>query len=108
MRFTSEAVLTGIKSSKGQIDNGPKFDSTTFYLALDLGTSSFGETIGHVSRPFKCGDSTEIQKWKNYKERWPAGGVPVECVFEMAAGSQDSSKMVLVSISPASARQKAA
>ena len=81
--------------------------STTFFLAIDLGTSSFGESIGQVSRPFKCGDSTEIEKWKAYKSSWPAGGVAVDCVFEMAAGSQDSSKMVLVSIAP-TPRQKAA
>ena len=36
MRFNSQAVLTCIKSSKGQIDNGAKFDSTTFFLAIDL------------------------------------------------------------------------
>ena len=107
MRFNSQAILTGIKSSKGQIDNGAKFDSTTFFLAIDLGTSSFGESIGQVSRPFKCGDSTEIEKWKAYKASWPVGGVAVDCVFEMAAGSQDSSKMVLVSIAP-TPRQKAA
>lgn len=100
MRFNAQAVLTGIKSSKGQIENGPKFDSTTFHLQVDLAESTMGETIGRVTRPFKCGDSTEITKWAPYKKAWPVAGVPVDCVFEMAAGAQDSSKLILVEIKP--------
>lgn len=105
MRFNAQAVLTGIKSSKGQIDGGRAFDSTTFHLQVDLAESTMGETIGRVTRPFKCGDSTEIGKWANYKKQWPEAGVPVDCVFEMAAGAQDSSKLVLVSIKPVAAQK---
>lgn len=107
MRFNAQAVLTGIKSSKGQIENGPKFDSTTFHLQVDLAESSMGETIGRVTRPFKCGDSSEIQKWSKYKASWPLAGVPVDCVFEMAAGAQDSSKLILVEIKPAASTKAA-
>lgn len=108
MRFESKAVLTGIKSSKGKIESsGMAFDSTTFHLQVDLADSTMGQTIGRVTRPFKCGDSTEINKWIGMKDKWPLAGIPVDCVFEMAAGAADSSKLVLVDIKP-SPTQKAA
>lgn len=99
MRFNAEAVLTGIKSSKGEYE-GRAFDSTTFHLAVDLPDSQSGESLGQVTRPFKMGSSSEYAKWKHLKNSWPAGGVAVECVFEMAAGADQSSKLVLVDIRP--------
>jgi len=100
MRFTTQAVLVGIQSSKGEFDGRP-FDSTTFHLAVDLGEKSTGEAIGQVTRPFKMGTSIEFAKWKHLKAKWPAGGIPVSCTFDMAAGAENSSKVVLVDIKPA-------
>lgn len=104
MRFNSQAVLVGIQSSKGEFEtaNGTAraYDSTTFHLAVDLGEKSTGETMGQVTRPFKLGTSAEFAKWKNYKNNWPAGGVPVDCTFDMVAGSDNSSKLTLVDIRP--------
>lgn len=99
MRFNAEAVLTGIKSSKGEYE-GRAFDSTTFHLAVDLPDSQSGESLGQVTRPFKMGSSSEFAKWKQLKNSWPAGGIAVDCVFEMAAGADQSSKLVLVDIRP--------
>lgn len=102
MRFTAEAFLTGIQSSKGEYE-GRAFDSTTFHLAVDLGEKSTGETIGTVTRPFKLGTSTEFAKWKNMKGKWPAGGIAVDAVFDVAAGADNSSKLTLVDIRPKAA-----
>lgn len=105
MRFTTLAILFGIQSSKGEFEtaNGTNraFDSTTFHLATDLGEKSTGETIGQVTRPFKLGTSIEFAKWKNMKDKWPAGGIQVEATFDMVAGKEDSSKLTLIDIRPA-------
>ena len=60
MKMQSQALLFGIESSKGNFEGTP-FDSTKFHLSVDLGTKSTGKTIGLVTRPFKFGDSTEIE-----------------------------------------------
>lgn len=101
MRFQAQGILTGIKSSKGDYE-GRAFDSTTFHLAVDLPDSQSGESLGQVTRPFKFGSSSEFDKWKHLKKSWPAGGVSVDCVFEMAAGADQSSKLILVDIRPQS------
>ena len=101
MRFNAQGVLVGIKSSKGEFE-GRAFDSTTFHLAVDLPDSQNGESLGQVTRPFKLGSSTEYAKWKHLKKGWPVGGVAVDCVFEMAAGADQSSKLILVDIHPQS------
>lgn len=107
MRFQAQAILTGIKSSKGSYE-GFDFDSTTFHLSVDLPESQTGKTLGSVSRPFKCGDSNAINSWLHLEGKWPATGVPVECLFEMAAGAKDTSKLVLVQIKPQTSGKAAA
>jgi len=100
LKMQSNAVLHGIKSSKGEIE-GRGFDSTTFHVSVDLGTSSSGESIGVVTRPFKCGTSEEFKKWAHLKNSWPVGGVPVLCEFDVQAGADQTAKLVLLSIKPA-------
>ena len=84
MKLQSQAVLHGIKSSKGEIE-GRGYDSTTFHISVDLGATSNGESIGVVTRPFKCGTSEEFKKWAHLKNNWPATGIPVL----VAAGRHD-------------------
>lgn len=107
MRIPSKAVLHGIKSSKGDFE-GRGYDSTTFHISVDLGESSNGESMGAVTRPFKLGTSEELQKWIHYKQKWPLGGVVVDCEFDIVAGADQSSKLTLVSIKPAPTAPKAA
>lgn len=102
MKMKSDAVLTGIKSSKGDME-GRAYDSTTFHIAVDLGNSSNGESIGTVTRPFKFGTSAEFAKWKHLKDSFPLGGLPVVCEFDVQAGADQASKLTLVSIHPKSA-----
>ena len=106
MKMTSQAVLHGLKQSKGDYE-GRAFDSTTFHLSVDIGQSSSGESIGVVTRPFKCGDSTEFQKWAGYKNKWPIGGVLCDCQFDIVAGADNSSKLTLLGIKPASTAKTA-
>ena len=76
MKLQSHAVLHGIKSSKGEIE-GRGYDSTTFHISVDLGSNSSGDSIGVVTRPFKCGTSEEFKKWQHLKASWPATGMRV-------------------------------
>ncbi|SHF27926.1 hypothetical protein SAMN02745117_01642 [Lampropedia hyalina DSM 16112] len=101
-------ICTGIKASKGEFKNDAgssvEFDSTTFYLNVDL-DGSRGKTIGTVSRPFKFGDSHEIEKWEKLDKAWPAAGLPVEVEFIISAGANDGAKLKLKSIAPAAAQR---
>lgn len=107
MRMNNKAVLHGIKSSKGDFE-GRGYDSTTFHLAVDMGQSSNGESIGAVTRPFKFGTSEEFQKWAHLKNSFPLGGLMCDCEFDVVAGSDNSVKLTLLAIKPAVAERKAA
>ena len=106
MKMKNTAVLHGIKSSKGEIE-GRGFDSTTFHLYVDIASSQSGESIGVVTRPFKYGDSTEFQKWAHLKDKWPLGGILCECEFDVVAGADNSVKLTLLGIKPASTKAPA-
>lgn len=106
MRMSNKAVLHGIKTSKGDYEGRP-FDSTTFHLAVDMGASASGESIGTVTRPFKFGKSDEFAKWAHLKNSWPVGGIPCECEFDVVAGADNSVKLTLLAIKPAQASKAA-
>ena len=107
MKLQSHAVLHGIKSSKGEIE-GRGYDSTTFHISVDLGSNSSCDSIGVVTRPFKCGTSEEFKKWQHLKASWPATGIPVVCEFDVVAGADQSSKLTLLAIKPATTSKAAA
>lgn len=100
MKMQTQAVLHGIKSSKGEIE-GRGYDSTTFHLSVDLGQSGNGESIGVVTRPFKFGTSEEFKHWAHLKNSWPLGGVLCNCEFDVVAGADNSAKLTLLGIKPA-------
>lgn len=103
MKMTSRAVCYGIKCSKGKLDNGQAFDSTTFFLSVDIGESTTGESMGIETRPFKFGTSDEFKKWAHLKNSFPVGGIPVECDFDVVAGADNKVKLTLLGIKPVSA-----
>jgi hypothetical protein len=107
MKMNNQAVLYGIKSSKGDF-NGMAYDSTTFHLSVDIGESSNGESMGLVTRPFKCGTSEEYKKWAHLKAGFPVGGIPCDCEFDVVAGSDQSVKLTLLSIKPTARKPAAA
>lgn len=106
MKMNNQAVLHGIKASKGDYE-GRGFDSTTFHLSVDIGASSSGESIGVVTRPFKFGDSTEFAKWAHLKNKWPIGGMLCDCEFDVVAGADNSVKLTLLGIKPAATAKAA-
>lgn len=100
MKFSNQAICTGIKESKGEYE-GRAFSSTTFHLSVDVAESGSGRSIGAVTRPFKFGDASEFEKWAHLGKSWPQTGLPVLCDFEIVAGADQSSKLVLLGIRPA-------
>jgi len=100
----SIVICSGIKANAGSFNNSSgeavKFDSTTFYLNVDLDANGKSKTIGNVSRPFKFGDSTEFEKWAQLEKHWPPGGLPVDVEFGISAGASDGTKLVIKSIKP--------
>ena len=99
MKFTNTALCTGIKESKGEYE-GKGFSSTTFHLIVDVAENGSGRSIGAVTRPFKFGDASEFEKWAHLSKSWPIGGVSCLCDFEVVAGADNSSKLVLLGIKP--------
>jgi len=99
MKFSNTARCTGIKESKGEFE-GKGFSSTTFHLIVDVAENGAGRSIGAVTRPFKFGDASEFEKWQHLKNSWPSGGIDVACDFEIVAGADNSSKLVLLGIKP--------
>lgn len=107
MKMQSTALLLGIESSKGEFE-GTKYDSTKFHLSVDLGQKSNGKTLGLVTRPFKFGDSTEIEKWTHLDAHMRAGKpIPVKCDFDVVAAS-DGVRLTLLGIEPATQAKPAA
>lgn len=100
MKMQSQALLFGIESSKGEFQ-GTAYDSTKFHLSVDMGTKSNGKTLGVVTRPFKFGDSTEIEKWTHLANFLSTGKpVPCLCEFDVVASS-DGVKLTLLGIQAA-------
>lgn len=99
MKMQTQVLLFGIESGKGEFQ-GTAYDSTKFHLSVDMGTKSTGKTIGVVTRPFKFGDSTEIEKWVSLTPLLSAGKpVLCNCEFDVVASS-DGTKLTLLGIQP--------
>lgn len=112
MRMTTETVLHAIKQSKGTTENGLEVDSLTFYLDVDLAESSWGESWGAISSPFKLGVSADAQKWLPYRDALKENKkIPVRCQFDVTTkltpkGPQND--LVLLAIAPITGQKGAA
>lgn len=64
MKFIAKVKVTGMKKSKGQMDNGTAFDSSKVYV--ETGFDESKETArGTASAEYALGDSTEYDKYKH-------------------------------------------
>lgn len=100
MKFKQNALCTGIKESKGEFE-GRAFSSTTFHLIVDIAESGSGRSVGNVTRPMKCGDASEFEKWAHLAKSWPVGGLLCECEFDIVAGAENKTELKLLGIKPA-------
>ena len=106
MQFSVETYIYGIKESKGDFE-GKAFSSTTFYLDVDLAENGAGRSLGSASKPFKCGDASEFEKWLSFETLLKAGPLKANAVFQMEATKSDVPSLKLVSIKPAVAPKPA-
>lgn len=97
MQFQSDVIVHGIKESAGTF-NDKAFSSCTFHCEVDLKENGAGRSIGRVTRPFKCGDASEFDKWAHLGGSMP---IKAKAVFEMEAAKEDKAVLKLVSILPA-------
>ncbi|PSJ79808.1 hypothetical protein [Neisseria iguanae] len=56
------AKVTGIKRSRGVLDNGKPYDSTTLYVEFPFGQSD--DMRGSATQPMKYGTSDNYEKFK--------------------------------------------
>lgn len=64
MRFQLQMTIVGMKSNKGQMDNGSTFDSTKVYALTDMDGSK-GNAVGQATAEYAIGTSEELQKYKH-------------------------------------------
>lgn len=77
MKFTSTIKVTGMKFSKGKMDNGTEFDSTKVYVETEL-DSSKETAMGTACAEYGLGKADEYQKYKHL-----AGALPFMALAEM-------------------------
>lgn len=70
MKFTSTIKVTGMKFSKGQMDNGQAFDSTKVFVETDL-DSSKGTAMGTATAEYTLGKAEEYQKYAHLSDALP-------------------------------------
>jgi hypothetical protein len=101
MKFTTRAIVTGIKGSKGRMENGTEFDSTKVYIQTDLDDSKeMGK--GFVTMEYNWGKSENFQAMKH-------GVFPVECEVDLEVVSNGKTQKTIVNgLRPVSAGKKAA
>jgi hypothetical protein len=103
MKFTSTIKVTGMKFSKGTMDNGQAFDSTKVFVETDL-DSSKDTAFGTATAEYGLGKADEYQKYKHL-----AGAGPFMAVAEMEIVTNGKTqKTVIHSLRPVDAAKAAA
>lgn len=89
MKFTiPKAVVTGVKGSKGRMENGTEFDSTKVYIQTDLDDSKdMGK--GFVTMEYTWGKSDNYQTVKN-------NVFPLDCEVEVEVVSNGKSQKTII------------
>ena len=70
MKFTSTIKVTGMKFSKGTMDNGQAFDSTKVFVETELDTSK-DTAMGTACAEYGLGKAEEYQKYKHLADSFP-------------------------------------
>lgn len=96
MKFTSTIKVTGMKFSKGMMDNGQAFDSTKVFVETELDASK-DTAMGTACAEYGLGKADEYQKYKHL-----AGSFPFMAVAEMEIVTNGKTqKTIIHSLKPA-------
>ncbi|MCY0915292.1 hypothetical protein [Massilia antarctica] len=103
MKFTSTIKVTGMKFSKGTMDNGQAFDSTKVFVETELDASK-DTAMGTACAEYGLGKADEYQKYKHL-----AGAFPFMAIAEMEIVTNGKTqKTVIHSLKPVDATRTAA
>jgi len=103
MKFTSTIKVTGMKFSKGVMENGQAFDSTKVFVETDLDASK-DTAFGTATAEYGLGKADEYQKYKHL-----AGSGPFMAVAEMEIVTNGKTqKTVIHSLRPVDAAKSSA
>lgn len=95
MKFKSNVKVTGMKFSKGSMDNGTTFDSTKVYVETDLDQSK-GTAMGTATAEYNLGKSDEYKKYEHL-----AGAFPFMAEAEMEIVTNgNTQKTIILSLRP--------
>ena len=85
--YISRIKVTGMKFSKGSMDNGTTFDSTTVYAETKFDTSR-GNAWGSATTEYKLGKSDEFAKY-------PQGAFIADAEMENVTNGKNRSTIIL-------------
>lgn len=103
MKFTSTIKVTGMKFSKGMMDNGQSFDSTKVFVETELDGSK-DAAMGTACAEYGMGKADEFQKYKHL-----SGSLPFMAVAEMEIVTNGKTqKTVIHSLKPIDAAKASA
>lgn len=95
MKFTSTIKVTGMKFSKGTMDNGQAFDSTKVFVETQLDASK-DTAMGTACAEYGLGKAEEYQKYKHL-----AGALPFMAVAEMEIVTNGKTqKTIILAMTP--------
>ncbi len=90
MKFTATIKITGMKFSKGTMDNGQAFDSTKVFVETDLDASK-DTAMGTACAEYLLGKADEYQKYKHL-----ANSLPITAVAEMEIVTNGKNQKTLI------------
>jgi hypothetical protein len=70
MKFKTTLEVTGMKFSKGTMENGTEFDSTKVYVKVDLDASK-GSAMGTATAEYNLGKAEEYKKYEHLAGAFP-------------------------------------
>lgn len=70
MKFTAQLLITGMKRSKGTLENGNPYDSTKVYGMTDLDDRK-GNGMGAATVEYSFGTSEEYDKFRHLANSFP-------------------------------------
>lgn len=98
MIVTSKIVVTGMKRSKGTLENGAAYDSTKLYALTDLDDRK-GNGMGQATVEYGFGTSEEFEKFKHLAQSFP-----LECEVELELITNGKTQSTIInSIKPTKA-----
>lgn len=99
MEFTKRVTVTGMKASKGMMENGQAYDSTKVYVTTQLDASKDqGAGSATVEYPFNLSD-----EFHKYKHLFVKGrSIEADVDFEQVTNGK-TSKMIVHGVHPVAA-----